>query len=373
MSGGAFHAYAGIWFASLGFSSDQIAATTSVPIFILLVLNAVSGRIADRAKDWRQALVIGALVAAVAASGLIVSTSFWSVLIFWSAVLIAQSLTVPIGDAAALYLTRQGRGDIGTYRSLSTVGYIVALFITGYAVQHFGGTIYAALFAFFNVVRLAAAVFMPEFKSSQDQSRLTTGLHLKTWLRETWLIAPLLGWAVVYSTIQVLNNFLALALKQQGYGETDITLLIAAGALAEALVFFLFRHFSSRFRLRNLIVLSGIVTILRWICMTYEPSFPILFVLQLSHGICFALGFIACISYISRYTPSENAAEAQSLFSVLQMGAAIVSVTIFGRLFGNYGVEAFWGLAVIAVIGTAISLWSLWLKTPAPIAPDRSA
>ena len=47
-SAGAAVAYAGIWFASKGISSGEIGVINAVPVFIMLGLNLLIGRLADR-------------------------------------------------------------------------------------------------------------------------------------------------------------------------------------------------------------------------------------------------------------------------------------------------------------------------------------
>ena len=56
-SSGAAVAYAGIWFASQGLTSGEIGIVNSLSVFLLLGLNIVVGRIADKARDWRQVII----------------------------------------------------------------------------------------------------------------------------------------------------------------------------------------------------------------------------------------------------------------------------------------------------------------------------
>jgi MFS transporter, PPP family, 3-phenylpropionic acid transporter len=373
LSSGAFHAYGGIWFASLGFSANQIAALSSFPIFVVLLINIFVGRIADRARDWRYVLVIGALASFLFSCGLLLSTRYSVIFIFWSLALIAQSIIVPVADGAALFLTQQGRGEIGTLRGLSTVGYIIGLIATGYIMQSHGGAIFAAMFAAFSGARALAAYTMPEFKTPLEQAKPVTRINLAAQLRAPWLVLPLLGWSIIYATIQVLNSFLALIFQQAGYSEWTISLLIATGAIAEALVFFLFRRFSHYFDLRTLILVSCLVTVFRWVVMATEPSLPVHVMLQSLHGITYAMGFLACVSHIGRNTPQGNEAEAQSLFMTMQLIAAIAVITIFGSLMETYGAKAFWGSAAIALFGAGVVLAGMRFNPPAPIAPGQSA
>ena len=55
MTSGAATAYGGIWFQEQGLSSGEIGLIGSVPVFIMLVLNLLVGRIADRVREWFRA------------------------------------------------------------------------------------------------------------------------------------------------------------------------------------------------------------------------------------------------------------------------------------------------------------------------------
>ena len=56
MTSGATAAYGGIWFQDQGLSSGEIGLIGSVPVFIMLVLNLLVGRIADREQQWPEYL-----------------------------------------------------------------------------------------------------------------------------------------------------------------------------------------------------------------------------------------------------------------------------------------------------------------------------
>jgi MFS transporter, PPP family, 3-phenylpropionic acid transporter len=372
-SGGAFHAYGGIWFASLGFTATQIGLANTVPTLIMLLTNIFVGKLADRAKDWRQVLMICGLISTVFSAGLIFSTSFLTVFFFWSVALIMQTIAVPVGDAAATYLAREGRGSIGTMRSLSTLGYIASLFVTGFIMQGYGGGAFALIFACFTAFRGLSAFALPAFKSDVVTTAPKPTVSGARQFLSPWLLFPLLGWAIVYATLQVLNSFLALILKKQGIAEGTIGWLLAWGALTEAVVFYTFARFSKLLDLRWWIIISCGVTALRWIAMANEPSMGLLIVLQSLHGISFALGFVACVSHIAKHTSHTVAAEAQSAFNVIQMMSAVVVVTLFGVLLDRLGAKAFYISALIALLGTLIAVSALRFNPPEPTAPDRSA
>ena len=86
---------------------------------------------------------------------------------------------------------------------------------------------------------------------------------------------------------------------------------------------FVFGRFTRRFSARSLILMSAVVSALRWAAMGFSPGVEILFGLQLLHSITFAMGFMGCVHFIANWTSEDIAAEAQSFFQVLQQGMSV--------------------------------------------------
>jgi PPP family 3-phenylpropionic acid transporter len=229
---GAAHAYAGIWLSSHGLNGFEISVVSTFPILVILASNVFVGRLADKARDWRSSLQILSLVFLVFTAGLFWAEGFWPILLCFAGFNVAGALAAPIGDAAALHLTSQGRGHIGTLRGFATTGYILALFMTGYAAESFGSVAFIALSLGFALVRLFASLFLPAFKTNEEVTvpQLRTGYRA---LLKPHLFWPLASWSVSYATILALNSYMSLHLKQEGYDAKAISWLIAIGAFTE--------------------------------------------------------------------------------------------------------------------------------------------
>ena len=360
MAGGTANAFAGIWFSQQNLTDNQIGLLTSIPVAILLVINIFVGRIADRASDWRQVILWGAAFSAVASVGLFWSSDFAMLLVFFAGTVIAQSMIVPVADAAAMHLTQQHGGNLGTMRGLSTFGYLTGLLASGFLIGHFGSWLFLPLFVGFSFVRFGGATLLPNFKSRITLAPSKGPHRFRNFLRP-WLLLPLLGWSIVYATHYVLNGFQSLLWSQQGISTTVISLLIGFGALSEMFAFFLFSKVQDRLSIRWIILFSGVVTVLRWLAMAFMPPVALLFPLQALHGITFALGFLACVTYIGRHTHVSAAAEAQSFFLVLQQIASIAVITIFSWLASGTANNPFWGNAAMALVGTLLIVFAMRL------------
>ena len=76
--------YLGIWLSQHGIPADQIGIINALPMLGLLLLNMIIGRIADRADDWRTAIIVISLLSALAPIGLYFTSEFWGILLIWA-------------------------------------------------------------------------------------------------------------------------------------------------------------------------------------------------------------------------------------------------------------------------------------------------
>lgn len=368
MSGGAANAYGGIWFGNQGLSADQIGMISSVPLVILLLLNVFVGRLADRASDWKQVIILGSLGAALSPFGLLISNHFLNILLFWSLAVISQSAIVPVVDAAAMRVTVRRGTDFGTIRAWGTLGYVLSVFVTGLLISWLGGNIFVGLFVVLGCLRAMASLLLPQFRAPERAAVVHGAATRFSHLIKPWLLLPLVAWAMIFSTHLVLNAFQALIWKQQGLDESTISFLIGLGAISEAAMFFAFKKFANRFEPRHLMVVSGTVATLRWIAMAFAPNTYVLVPLQLLHSVTYAMGFLGCMRFVTKWTAEDMAAEAQGFAVVVQQVMGVIMFTIFGRMITHFAAQTYIASAAMAALGTLLVLFALKLELPkAPV------
>jgi MFS transporter, PPP family, 3-phenylpropionic acid transporter len=277
-----------------------------------------------------------------------------------------------VADGAALHLANEGGGNLGSFRALATLGYIVTLFAAGFIVMWLGPWTFIPLFIALSLLRGFTSLLLPRFKMQGFAPAPTTKHKFKDFF-QAWLFLPLIGWSIVYATHLVLNGFQSLLWSEQGYSSGMISTLIGLGAASEAVAFFAYKRISHKINLRGMIALSGIVTVLRWWAMSYDPQLFWLVPLQLLHGLTFALGFLACVNYIGKSFDKTVAAEAQSFFTVLQLTCGIVVITVFSWVSNAQDGNPYFANSLMALVGFLVITSAYFFKQPAPIAPDQSA
>lgn len=364
MCAGVASAYAGIWFAGRGFSSEQIGLLNALPVLVVLMLNLVVGRIADRASDWRQTIVIGNLLAAIFSFALFFSDAFVPILLAWTFANVTLNAVGPVMDAATMRLSLRRGSDFGNLRAWGTIGYLVSIMAIGLLVTWVGPIAFLPLFVGFAVVRGFAALSLPMFRRLTDQVAAVTGATRLGQVMKPWFLAPLLGWAMVFGSLLILNAFQGLLWTRQGLHPAVIAALIALGALSEAAAFFAFRRFAAHYPARWLMLVSALFCVARWMVMAVSPGIVVLAGLQLLHGICFSMGFLGCLRFIANWTSEDIAAEAQGFFTLLQQAMAVVALLAFGWLTTRFGPLAYLGSAALAALGAMLIWASLRMQQP---------
>jgi PPP family 3-phenylpropionic acid transporter len=370
-SSGAAVAYAGIWFAEQGLSAGEIGIVNALPVFIMLGLNLIVGRLADRASDWRQVIVAGALLSAAIPFGLFFAHGFWGILLVWTCGALPVAAIGPVADAASLRLTKRNGTDFGVIRGWGTVGYMAFNFAPGVLVSLFGAMIFVPLYVCLNVMRGVVSLALPKFRAPQAAPTVVAVLPWPAAgkLREVmqpWFLLPLFGFAIVFGTHIILNAFAALLWERQGISPAVIGPLIALGAFAEAATMFAWRRFGARFSARTVLLVSALASVVRWTAMGFSPPVYVLVFLQLLQSLTFALGYLGSVHFIAKWTSEDIAAEVQSFFVVLQQIASVIALAGFGWLVGIMGAYGYLVAAGFALLAAGCILLSMRLRQPTP-------
>lgn len=367
MSGAVVTVYGGIWFAGQGLSVSEIGILNALPVLIMLVLNVVVGRIADKANDWRTVIVIGGVLAGVLPIALFFVSGFAGILIVWTLLSLPAAAVGPVMDAATIRMTRRRGSQFGPIRAWGTVGYMVMLVAAGFVINWLGGGIFLPMFVGLSLLRTLAAFQLPRFRGPEGKASAVQHAGAARRLRDAmkpFFILPLIGFSLVIATHNMQNAFQGLLWKEQGFSADIIGPLLAVAAIAEAALMFTFGPIARRVSARTLILASAGGAVIRWILMAFEPGIGWLIPLQFFHAVTFALGYMGCMHFITNWTSDDIAAEAQGFFVMLQQSMNVVTLAGFGWLIGVIGTKAWFVAAGFALVGAAMILASIVLHAP---------
>lgn len=375
---GVASAYFGIWLARRGIGADEIGIINALPIFVMLAVNLLVGRLADKASDWRHVIIILSLIAGAVPVGLWFVDGFWGVLLVWTLATVPAAALVPVVDAATLRMTQRRGTNFGAVRAWGTVGYMVTTALSGPIIAYFGEAAFVPLFVAWSLMRALVSLQLPRFRPPQEQvapvaaKRPKAGRLLE--VLRPWFLLPLIGLGMHYSIHLVLHGFGALLWREQGISEALIGPLIGVMAAAEAAMMFVWTKLGIKASARHLIIFAAMVAAARWGIMAFEPPVWVLFFLQLLHAITFAVAYLGGIYFIANWTSEDIAAEAQGFSYLLQQGFSVLALIAFGWFAAAYGAKAWLFAMVVALAAAALVFVSLRLNPTLVAAPaDESA
>jgi PPP family 3-phenylpropionic acid transporter len=346
-----------------GLSSGEIGIVNAVPVLIMLVVNIVIGRLADRASDWKVTVVILSLIAGVVPVGYFFVNDFWTLLLVFTACTVPSGALVPVIDAATLRMTQRRGTDFGFVRAWATVGYTVTAALTGVLIGWLGPSAFVPAFVAFSLLRALMALPLPQFRAppAVDAPVRGSGAKLSSLLRP-WFLLPCISFALIQSTHFFLGAMGALVWKIDGVGEGWIGPLIAVSAAGEATTMFLWRRIGPHMSARTMLIIAGAVAAVRWAVMATNPPLWLLFGLQALHAITLPFSYFGIMHFIANWAPEEIAAEAQGFSSAMTQGFSVVTLIAFGWLIGFMGGEAYYVAAGMATIAGLAAWWSMLLR-----------
>src|SRR5215217_1222873 len=164
--------FLGIWLSQHGIPADQIGIINALPMLGLLVLNMVIGRIADRADDWRTAIIAISVASAIAPIGLYFISEFWGILLIWALAGMSNGLVPPIIDAATVRMTKRNGTDFGAVRAWATVGYVFGAAGIGALLTVWGPGAFVTLYVAMTVLRAVIGFLLPRFRAPMQEATL---------------------------------------------------------------------------------------------------------------------------------------------------------------------------------------------------------
>ncbi len=369
--GGVASVFLGIWLSEHGIPADQIGIINALPTFCLLLLNIVVGRVADKADDWRSALIVISALSALAPLPLYFVSEFWGILLIWALCGATNGLVAPVIDAACVRMTRRNGTDFGVVRAWATVGYVFAAGGLGLLLNELGSSAFVSLYVAMVVVRAALAFLLPRFRAPATQPTLSSVApesapqpsRLKDSLK-LWFVLPLLAFALVNSSNALIGGFGALLWHENGVPNYYIGPLLGIAAVGEAVLMFAWRRFGGRVTARNMILVAALAGLVRFTVMAFNPPVAVLFLTQLLHAFGFGMGYFGIVHFIANWTNEANAAEAQGFANMLSMGASMLALIVFGVLVEFFGTAAFFYSTVTALLAVGCVLVSLRLRPP---------
>ncbi|MGR5252570.1 3-phenylpropionate MFS transporter [Vibrio astriarenae] len=263
---------------------------------------------------------------------------------------------IPLSDAMANYYSRLKLLDYGRTRLWGSIAFIAGSTVVGFLVARYGTDmiIYTALAGVFAALMLSMRnpTPMPVTLEEEDAERP----KITTLLREWPVIKFLVLVALIQGSHAAYYSFSSIHWKEAGHSEDIIGYLWSLGVVAEVAIFATSKKLFSGWSLRTLFVVAAFGVMARWGLTASTTAVPLLVVVQLLHGVTFAMAHIAAIQYIQNSAANKMVA-LQALYNAIPLGAFIALMTaLSGWGYEHWGSNIFWVMASMGFFALFIHL-----------------
>ena len=358
---GLFATYSPLWLHSLGFSTLAIGSLASMASATRLFSPYAWGWLADHTGA-RTLLLRWAVGLALACSlGFLAWHSYGWIVGVTVALFLCTAGVIPINEAALAHLvSREGALDAGRYgrvRMWGSIGFILAVSGTGFALQWLG----VAAFPWFVIAVLSLlllAVFrLPTVREPAHATDAAVGAMAV--LRQppvAWFFASVFFTVLAHTSLYA---FFSLYLDSLGYSKGAVGLMWALGVTVEVAWFWFQGRWVHRLSMHGWLLLAALVSLLRFVATAQFGHIAWVLVLaQCTHAITFAAQHTACIGVINQHFPGRLRGRGQALYTVLGYGASgVLGGVAGGALSEAFGFAAvFWAASGAAAVA-ALCCW----------------
>lgn len=353
---GAFVPYLGPYLKSLDITPFEIGVIVAITMATKIISPNVWGWIADHTGQRMRIVQIGCLLAALSFLIIFAGQTFGIIVLvmtlfsfFWNAALPQFEATTfnHLGDKKEFYASIRLWGSIGFIISVVALGYV------------FNTEPYAYLP--YVVSSLLVAIWLMSLSVPESAAGHLTLDHepIRNVLRKPHVMGLLMVCFCMQASHGPYYAFYNLYMARFGYSTDLIGWFWGIGVAVEVVVFLIMHRLFRRFSLRNLLMWSLALAVLRWsLIAAYPDILPVAMIAQIFHAATFGLFHATAIRLIHEHFRGAHQGRGQALYSSVSYGAGGALGSFYGGVAWDYlGLPwVFTGSAAIAVLG----LWFAW-------------
>lgn len=360
---GAFFPLISQYYKSIHLTGTQIGTLSSITPIVSILAQPLWGMLCDRFSI-RKPVLVGTLLVSAAVSLVftLISTYAWIFFLF-TIFSVFQCAIVPISDSIALSYAKKQNMQFGNIRMWGAVGFAVAVFFTGIAVEKWGPD---AIFYCFASALLIAMFFLrriPDNSGEFASNNLLSGLG-KLFRLPRFLLF-LMSSFFIFGAINANNIWFSLYYQQIGGSVAGIGLAFLLFAGSEAPFMKVATMFTRRFGMELTLLFAGTVSALRWLWYGTAPSTTWILCLFFIQGISVGFYLATAAQFVRENTPESLQVTALAIFT--SMGHGLGSMTnnlLGGMIMDHWGILTTYTFFGISTVIGLIPLVYLTVKRP---------
>ena len=316
---GAMLPYWSAYLFSKGFDAREIGELVAILMVTKIISPNVWGWIADHTGKRMAIVRLGSLCAIITFTGILFVSSYWWIALVMLVYSFFWNATLPQFEATTFSHLGKKVNRYSSIRLWGSIGFVIAVWALGLSIEQWGVSIvpYSLIFLFISIWVMSLVV--PE--SAAGHLNLDSE-PLKEILKRPAVVGLLLSCFLMQASHGAYYVFYTPYMTAHGYSMTSIGSLWALGVVAEVVVFIFMNRLLEYFSLRNLILFSLFLAVIRWALLSVfvEQLYFVIFI-QLLHAATFGVYHAAAIHLIHTYFPGRHQGKGQALYSSISFGA----------------------------------------------------
>ncbi len=340
---------------SLGLDARSIGELIAILMLTKIISPNVWGWIADHTGKRMAIVRFGSLCAVFTFVAILFVSSYWWIAIVMLVYSFFWNATLPQFEATTFSHLGSKVNQYSSIRLWGSIGFIISVWILGLSIEYWGVAIvpYSLLVLFISIWLMSLVV--PE--SAAGHLALDHE-PLAAILKRPAVVGLLLSCFLMQASHGAYYVFYTPYMNDHGYSMTSIGSLWALGVGAEVLVFMLMNRLLHQYSLRNLILFSLVIAVIRWVLLAiFVEQIYVIVLIQLFHASTFGIFHAAAIHLIHIYFPGRHQGKGQALYSSISFGAGgALGSYVSGVSWDSIGSDyTFLMASLMALLGLVIS------------------
>jgi PPP family 3-phenylpropionic acid transporter len=257
-------------------------------------------------------------------------------------------------EVVTLNLLGNETDGYGKVRLWGSIGFILAVVGGGWVLDSIGLKHWPVI----TLVILSLVVLTSLFVRCEQQNNLPRAEgSMFSLLKNKQIIAFFIILFLIQASHGPYYSFFSISLHEMGFTETGVGLLWSLGVIAEIVLFMLMQRILKFVSLRNVLLISILLTTVRWLIMAwFLDNMAMLIIAQILHAVSFGAFHLVGIQFIHKHFTGVNQTKGQALYSSVGFGVG----GMCGSLIAGY----FWeliGHEWVFTIAAGLSVLALYV------------
>ena len=328
---GTFAPFFGLYLESIGLTPFDIGVVLALPQVTRIVAPHIWSWLADRGGAPVRVVRLTGLAGTIVFLCIFAGTQFALVFAVILAMTFFWSAALPLMEATTLTHLGDETSRYGRVRVWGSVGFIAAVVIVGYLLDHIALSAVPLLVLAMMLGMLACAWVVPEARVPHHEDAEPVG---KLMLRPE-VLALIVAGAFMSAAHGPYYTFYSIYLVGEGYSKSATGWLWALGVACEIAVFAWMPRLYRAFTLRQILIASFALAVLRFLMIAWlASSFFALLVAQALHAATFGSFHAASIGYVHKLFKGRLQSRGQAIYGSVAFGV--------GGACGGFASGALW-------------------------------